>query len=374
MFDFRSVIGELQGALQSGSPGKRTEALLHVTELFTRPGEQIPEQHVAVFDDVLNFLVNQIEQEALTELSARLSRAVKAPPRIIRKLAAHDSIDIAGPILQKSEQLTEQDLVEIAKTKSHAHQLTIAGRAQVPEAVTEVLLDRGNSEVVHKVASNDGARFSNSGFSKLILLASGDDDLTSTVAGRSDLPPPMFRQVLTHASAAVREKLLAAAPPEKRENLQTILNEISSQVGSGVITRHYAKAQQFVRTFSQDTARTKLKLFELARDKKLDETVATLAALTAVPIDLVDRLFYSAQPHAVMVLCKLMALDWNVTAAVLRARSTAVNTEADALAALEGDYRSLTPPVAQRLVRFWQSRNEVPAVTQRPRDAAALSA
>jgi uncharacterized protein (DUF2336 family) len=371
--NFRAVLADLEGALQSGSPGRRTEVLRRVTDLFTVGESQLSGEQISLFDDVLGYLVAHIEKEALTELSARLAPAVKAPPRIVRSLARHDSIEVAGPILTRSEQLTEQDLVEIAKTKGQAHQLTIAARPQLTEAVTEVLIDRGDYEVVNTVAGNNTARFSDQGFSKLVLMATGDDRLTTTVARRSDLPPRLFREILSQASDTVREKLLAAAAPEKRENLKKILNDISSKLGTGVTTKHYAKAQQAVRSFSQDTAMTKLKLREFARAKMLDETVVTLSTLTAVPIELVDRLFYGGEPHGVMVLCRLMGLDWSAARLVVWARPQAKGMPEAELDALEEDYKALSPQTAHRLVRFWQARQDTPVVPQRrPREVVVL--
>jgi hypothetical protein len=331
-----------------------------VTNLFLSGAERFSEQQVVLFDDVIESLIKHIEQEALAELSVQLAPAVKAPPRVIRKLAAHDAIEIAGPILTKSEHLTDQDLIEIAKTKGQAHQLKIAERSWVSEAVTDVLIDRGDSKVVHKVAGNSGARFSDVGFLKLAILADGDDHLTAAVACRSDVPPHVFREILTHASTAARNNLLAAAPPSRREHLNKVLSEISFKLRSNVTTKHYVKAQQLVRSFSQDTLLTKMKLSEFAQQGLVDETVATLAELTAVPIELVDRLFYGAQPYGFMAVCKLMTLDWRLVLAILQARPNPPGADAVDLEAMKDDYQAISAQVAQRLVRFWQSRQDAP--------------
>ena len=372
MSAFLSVIAELDGAMHSGSPGRRTEVLRRITDLFVSNTEHLSEQQISLFDDVLTHLSEHLEQHALAELSIRLAPVAKAPPRIVQELAYHDAIEIAGPVLTYSKQFTDQDLIEIAKTKGQAHQLSIAARPQLTEAVTEVLIDRGDSEVVHTVAGNKGARFSDSGFSKLAVLATGDDRLTTTVASRSDIPPRVFRDILTRASETAREKLLAVAPPERREALKKVLTEISGQLGSGVTVKHYAEAQKLVRTFSQDTLLTRRKLLEFSLKCRLDETVATLAALTAVPIECVDRLFYGIEPYGVMVLCKLMALEWNVARAVLLARPNAQKSAHQDLDALENDYKVITPQTAQRLVRFWQSQQATPITPRRQQRKAVV--
>ncbi len=367
MSPFRSVIAELESALHSGSPGRRTAVLRRVTDFFASKTEHLSEQQVSLFDDVLTHLAAHLEEKALVELSIRLAPVVKAPPRIVQQLAFHNAIEIAGPVLTYSQQFTDEDLIDIAKTKGQAHQLSIAARPQLTEAVTEVLIDRGDSEVVHTVAGNKGARFSDSGFSKLALLANGDDRLTTTVASRSDIPPRVFRDILTRASEAAKERLLATAVPEKRESLKTILTEISGQLRTGVTAKHYAEAQKLVRTFSQDTLLTKRKLLAFAQARRPDETVATLAALTAVPIECVDRLFYGAEPHGMLVLCRLMALEWNVVEAVLQVRADAQKLASPDLYALADDYKSITPQLAQRLVRFWQSQQATPTAPRRQR-------
>jgi len=372
MSPFRAVIAELEDALHSGSPGRRTDVLRRVTDLFGSKNEHLSEQQISVFDDVLGYLVAHLEKEALAELSMRLAPVTKAPPRTIRKLASHDSIEIAGPILTRSNQITDQELMEIARTKGQAHQLKIAARPQLTEAVTEVLIDRGDSEVVHEVTSNKGARFSDSGFAKLLVLADGDDRLTTTFASRSDIPPRVFRDILIRASETVRQKLLAAAPPERREPLKKILTEISGQLGTGVTVKHYAEAKRLVLSFSQDRLLTRRKLLEFAQARQLDETVATLAALTAVPIECVDRLFYGVEAHAVMVLCRLLALEWGVARAVLLSRPDTQKSVRQDFEALENDYRAITPQMAQRLVRFWQSQQETPIARRRQREVVVL--
>ena len=365
MSSFRSEIAELEGAMQSGSPGRRTEVLRRITDLFASKNELLSEQQVTLFDDILNCLVVQLEKEALTELSQRLAPAKKAPPRMIKMLGTHDAIEVAGPILENSEQLSDADLIEIARTKGQEHQLKIATRSQLAEAVTEALIDRGDSEVVYTVAKNEGAHFSNSGFTKLAGLANGDDRLTATVASRSDVPPRIFREILSRASDTVKKRLLATSSPQKRDALKKVLSEVSGKLGTRVTVKHYAKAQKLLHSFGQDRVLIRRKLQEFAEAELLDETVASLSALTAVPIECVDQLFYGSEAYGVMVLCRLMALEWTITSAVLLSRPGVQEGASLDLASLEQDYRAIDPQTAQRLVRFWQTQQNSPAAARR---------
>lgn len=356
MSAFRSAIKDLESALRCGSSANRTEALFRVTNIIANESGALSNDQISAFDDVLSYLIGHLEQQALAEISQRLAPIKMGPRRAVKKLGSNDAIEIAGPILTSSPLLTDQDLIEITRTKSQAHQLSIAVRPRLAEAVTEALIDRGDLEVVHTVAGNKGANFSETGFTKLAVLANGDDRLSSIVASRSDIPPSVFRDILTRASETVRQKLLAAAPPERRETLKKVLFDISLQLGTGQSQRHYAQAQQLVRSFSQDTPLTKQKLVKFARETKRDEVVATLAALTAISIELVDRLFYGSEPQGLITLCKLFALGWDITREVLQASPNGKRLAQSDLTTLESDYQAITPQMAQRVIRFWESR------------------
>ncbi len=353
---FKSVLDELDSALQSGSMARRTEVLRQVTDLFASQAEDFSQQQISLFDDVMSHLVSDIESRALVELSARLAPVANAPARVIRRLAGDDAIEIAGPVLEKSEQLTGDELVEIANSKGQAHLMKIAGRSRLNEAVTDVLVDRGDSEVANQVAANSGARLSKTGFSKLILWAEGDDRLTATLARRSDIEPHLFRQLLAHATETVRETLIASAQPEVRDAVKRILSDISGHIGSTVTSRHYAKAQQLVSSFSQDTELTKSKLLEFANTNRLAETIAALSMLSAVPIDLVDRLMHDAGYYGILILCKAVASDWTVARAVILARQAPKGAPTLQLEEICEEYEKLSASSAQRLLRFWQAR------------------
>jgi uncharacterized protein (DUF2336 family) len=174
----QSIIAELEEAIQSGSQDKRVETLRRVTDLFLSGADRLNDSQIAVFDDVLGLLIKRIESKAMIELSARLAPIDNAPPEVIRRLAWDDNIAIAEPVLAHSTRLTSDDLIGVAEAKGQQHLLAIAGRSELEEAITDVLVDRGDRAVKHKLAGNTGARFSDNGFSALVKNAENDEALT----------------------------------------------------------------------------------------------------------------------------------------------------------------------------------------------------
>ncbi len=169
-----SLIPELEDALQQGTPQRRADMLKRTTMLFLDGASRFNEDHVRLFDEVFGHLIAEIEAKARAELSNRLAPVTNAPTQLVRRLAKDGDISVAGPMLQQSRRLDETDLVDIANTMSQAHLLAISNRARIAEPITEVLVRRGDRDVVRRVADNRGARLSNGSFSTLVHLAEKD--------------------------------------------------------------------------------------------------------------------------------------------------------------------------------------------------------
>ena len=168
-----SIIAELEDAVRGGSSAKRVETLRQVTDLFLNDGERLNDDQVKVFDDVLCLLIARVETRAKAELSKRLAPLDYAPFEVIHHLAWDDEIEVAGNVLANSSRLGTEVLVEIASSKGQEHLLAISGRASLPAAVTDVIVDRGEGAVIRKLANNAGAEFSDKGYSNIVARAVG---------------------------------------------------------------------------------------------------------------------------------------------------------------------------------------------------------
>jgi len=153
-----SIIVELEDAVKSGSSEKRVNTLRQVTNLFLHDGERLSEDQIKVFDDVLCLLTARVENQAKAELSKRLAPLDYAPLEVIARLASDDEIAVAENVLVRSSRLATSTLVEIATTKGQDHLFAISGRADLPEVVTDVIVNRGERRVIRKLANDSTAR------------------------------------------------------------------------------------------------------------------------------------------------------------------------------------------------------------------------
>jgi uncharacterized protein (DUF2336 family) len=352
----RSLIPELEEVLQHGSRQKRVETLKRVTALFLDGASRYKEEHVDLFDDIFGRLIEEIETKARAELSSHLAPVRNAPVKVLRTLARDDDITVAGPVLKLAPRLAEVDLVEVAENKSQAHLRAISARRSLGEAVTDVLVRRGDREVARRLAGNRGARISAKGFSNLVQRAEDDGILAEKVGMRPDIPAPLFRDLLSKATAVVHRRLLASATPEMRAEICEVLTKVSKEVGARVGPRDYRAAQRLVLGLDRAGRMTEAALAAFCGEGKYEETVVGLAALAKVPINVADRLMSGDRPDPVLILCKAAGLSWSTVKAVIMARPDGGGTSSQGLDVAFANYGRLSASTAQRVVRFWQVR------------------
>jgi uncharacterized protein (DUF2336 family) len=187
----QSLLSELDATLTKVPRSRHQAMLRQLTDLFVAGSPTYSQEHLSVFEAVFRRLTEGIEPRALVELSGRLAPFDSAPADIITRLCSDDDIAVAGPVLEKSNVLSDGVLVGVATTKGQGHLLAIAGRSRINDAVTDVLVTRGNPEVKNKVTANAGALFSETGFARLVSEARKDKKFAALVAKREDIPPEL---------------------------------------------------------------------------------------------------------------------------------------------------------------------------------------
>jgi uncharacterized protein (DUF2336 family) len=259
-------------------------------------------------------------------------------------------------MLTRSGRLDETALVEIAKNKGQAHLLAISGRREIGEAVTDVLVKRGDREVVRNVADNQRARLSETGFSALVRRAEGDGILTEKVGQRPDIPAHLFRALLMQATEVVQKRLLVKAKPETANEIRRVLAKVSSEIGAKAVPCDYAAALRSVQALKQAGTLGETELAQFAADGRFEETVVALALLCAVPLEVVDRLMGAERADPVLILCKSAGFGWQTVRAIMTARPGRHGTSTRGLDDAYANFERLSPSTAQRVVRFWQVR------------------
>jgi uncharacterized protein (DUF2336 family) len=361
-----SIIDEVESAIRTGSAEKGMETARRVTDLFLSSAGSFNDEQIALFDEVLDRLIGTIELRAiadmgariaLAEISAQLAPIAQAPPSVIRRLAHNEEIRIAGPVLQESARLDDGELVKIASSKGEPHLLAVAGRWWLKEIVTDALLARRYPSVSKRLAANPGARVSGGGFAIIVGQAENDPELAVSVGVRVDLPSDLRRRLLRSATDAVRTRLLSRAPPHLFEEIQSAIAAVTIGVEremSGV--RDFEGAKRAIANLKATGQLNEATLLNFARQRRYEEAVAALAALSGSTVEVIRPLMQSLREDGLLVPCKAAQLSWETTVAVLESRfATGAMKPAD-LARAQRHYAKMTAENARRTLRFWQVR------------------
>ena len=372
MSETATLLVEIERAIASGTIQQRLKVLQYVTDLFLSGSGRHSEDQIAVFDDVLLRLAAVIEVEARARLARRLAAVSSAPPRMIRSLAFDDAIEVAGPVLTQSECLAEPDLVANASTKSQDHLYAISRRRTLSEAVTDVLVDRGDRRVVHSVVKNAGARFSDQGFGKLVTQASDDESIAECLGLRSDIPRHHFLKLLQTASASVRAKL-AAADPRMTGAVNAAVAEVANEISQKMrgASPAFRKAKRATKRRFITRQLNEVDVHKAALGEKFDKAVAALALLGHVPVELVERALLDKSSDIVLILAKAADCSRATAKALLRMSVADRGMSAHDVEAALASYDRLSVATARRVVTYYVKRYEDGAAGSEFQDVAA---
>jgi len=358
MGEVKSFLRDLDEAVSRGTPESRARALWHTTDLMV--AGRYSDDEIWTFGEVIGRLADEIEVTARAQLAKRLARFEDAPVNIIHKLAFDDSIEVAGPILQQSGRLEPYALVANVCTKSQSHLLAISKRATLDESVTDVLVTRGDPEVVTSVATNNGAQFSEFGFLHMVQRAEGDNILAEHLGLRKDIPRHIFQQLIAKASDDVKQRLQEERP-EMGEHIQTTVTDVAGVLQSkfGPVSRSYFVAKRVVATQHREGNLNENSISVYARTHKREEVTIGLSLLCGLPADVIERALQDKNRETLLILAKALDFSWATTMALLFLGAKDHRITAKELYDLEREFGCLNIETSRSVLEFYQSRKNI---------------
>jgi uncharacterized protein (DUF2336 family) len=355
----QSLIDELEEAITHHELGFRADVFRSVTDLFMSGYARYSNDQVALFDDVMSRLIHEIDENARAELGLQLADIPNAPPNIIRKLSLDDSINVAGTILSRSEQLDDKFLVESAKTKSQDHLLAISRRRSLGEAVTDVLVERGNQQVALSVATNSGAKFSEFGYSTLVERAKDDDNLALSVWSRPEVPRQHLLKLFAHASENVQREI-EVTDRRKVNLIRNMIAQASDQIQSTSRegSAEFAAARSLVELLHKSGKLSETHLVYFAHEGEFNEIVVAVSLMCDVPFGVVERAIINDNPDQFFVLAKTIDLSWDTTKAVLLVQSGTPSRSTRELDRRRESFTKLRPGTAKKAIQFYRLREQ----------------
>ena len=359
------LIDQLENALGNRDLARRAEVLRRVTDLFVLRSGSFSDDQIALFDVVMGRLLENIERAARAQFGSRIAKLPDAPRGVVRVLASDAAIEVAGPLLTHSERLDVDMLVDTAKTQSQDHLLAISTRKILVEAVTDVLVDRGNSAVVSATAHNAGAKFSEFGVSTLIRKARDDGDLALCVWARPDIPRQNLVKLFVDASEAVKNQLVEA-DPRRAELIKSMVaqatDDIQTKARAG--SNEFSLASNQVRELNASGRLNEPQLLAFADEGNFDKVVAALALMCDLPVGVVERALVQNQTEQIVVLARALDISWATTMKLLLMHAGVNGSSRQQLDVTFANFYRLQPATARTALKFYRMREKASHPTQ----------
>jgi len=296
-------LAKLADLARDPSAAGRKSLVGMLTDLFVSSGNDRDEQISLLFGDIVLKVLGQLEEETRIILSKRVCKEKDAPHELMVKLA-QDSIAVAEPVLENSPALTSDDLVAIASSASMEHLGAIAGRETVDKAVTTVLVDRGDSTVLSKVAENKGAEIADDSFLKLVEKARSNESIQAALINRTDLPEEAAHALLPFLTEELKERVSALGADN------TLVQLLAERAATEVAARAHKleEAREQSNALIKDVVSKKTKIDDavklFARSDRTAELGMLLARVSDLPPAAVSQLLFSASDKPLVILCK----------------------------------------------------------------------
>ena len=361
MSNWGSFVGEVEDAVASGDPIKRVDTLRRMTSLFVEQAPNLKEAHVTVFDEVILRLARDLEFRARVELSERLADIGNAPLKVVRDLAFDKDIQVAGPVLERSARLDEDDLVAIAHDRGQDHLFALSRRSTLSERVTDILVDRGDQRVVRSVADNDGARFSERGFSQLMARAREDAMLQGILKTRRDIPPRQMEELVAIAREKVRETLRDEYADAGADLFDKAVDEVASAAAEtlqpNILVNDFDAATATVRQKTRSGGLVEDDVVEWIKAGKMEEALAAMAHLAGVPAEMVARAYHAAHYDPLLFIVRSIKFGWGTFKLLLTVKAGRAPSS-DVIKSAFDSFQQLSVQTAQRVVRFTAVREQ----------------
>ncbi len=187
-------------------PSEETRALT-ASKVSAAFSKQMTASEKAIAADIFKVMVN----DAAVRVRAALSESLKDNPEIPHDIAvklAHDVSEVALPMIEYSDVLSDADLTEIVKSQSADYQVAVAKRQNVSESVSEALASTKNEKVVATLVANDKAKISEKTMNRVLDDFGNSEAVNAPLTMRSELPLTVAERLVSLVSDNLRTHLL----------------------------------------------------------------------------------------------------------------------------------------------------------------------
>lgn len=337
------------------SKQSRSTLVAAINDLYSDEEQLLSDRDRAIMLDIIRQLIHEVETSVRRSLAEHLATRADAPADLIATLA-NDEIEVAHPILVKSDVLKDPELIEIVQHRTMEHQVAIAVRASISERLSDALVETDNEKVVTTLLSNQGAAISDGTMNHLVEKSTEVPGYQGPLVHRSDLSPELVKKLYWGVSAALRQYIVENFELDPTDIDETIEITVKKALGEKIAGPDRANGMREPDAQAdEDDANI---LMGLLRKGEISMFLDKFTALTRLRLALVRRILFEPGGEGLAIACKAVGINKpDFTSIFLLSRSARPGdkiVDPSELSAAVALYDRIKIESAMKVLRHWR--------------------
>lgn len=328
---------------------------------LSESGHVLDEQHgemLSTFIEELLTGAGAAQLDARKIFAERAARSMSLPRKFALKLAM-DDISVARPILRHSPVLADEDLIQIIGMESLPHQIVIAGRALISQAVADALVTTNNPEVVAILLENFGANVGREAMDKCTDLAQQVSQLRLPLIERPEFTAADAMKLMWWLPRELRQTVLERygfVGAESKGATQSLVDQMILRFRDQEPSEK--EAEYIAGWLVERGAITSQLLVQVLRLRSSPLFVALLSKLLKMSLAMTQECFEEKSGQLLAVMCRAIGMEKAYFASTFMLafsnRSSGRAMQPKVLDSALGAFDRLTQTRAQTMVKAWR--------------------
>ena len=300
-------MGRLMQLAANPQGTSRDDIYMAVASLYRTQGPLLSDRERGLMREILQRLARDVEMAIRIALAEKLADDAGAPLDLIL-LLVDDRIEVARPIILRSRQLTDEQLLALIPSAGTDHQTACAERPHIGEPVTNELAKCDVESVLVALVRNATAKIASNAFETLVDKSRRIQSLQEPLVHREDLPTPLATQMCGWVSDALKTHIIQSyriAP----ENLATAIDQAAQSVQASPPPPSAESARKLVEKLAAAGQLRAGFLLRVLHQGQVDLFEIAFAKLIDVDMERAHRILYEAGPRPVALACRAVGID-----------------------------------------------------------------
>ena len=339
-------------------PYSRRALALRLSDLYHVGDHHPTQEEQDMFENIIFQVVEDLAESVVATVSEMLSRTPRISSSMAYKFANHDQIEIAGPMLERSPCLSDEQIIELCENKSDEHKTAIARRERLTENVAQLLAQQGSMRTLYEVAANDGAQLGKAGVSLLLERGGTDHAIQEQITRRINENAYLGELVRSVLTEKLRTKLGTFADILQSAGLDRLTATAEEQIAQRMREERAMRLKaRFLRHKVQSNETTlETELQALVDQGRMRNIIALLASWYSIGIDQVEKAFTKGDATPVIFMLKASDLPIDLFDRVETMRCLYFGHDVFGTDEKRQAYRDLAVPDAMKTITLLQDR------------------